>query len=134
VPPGATVAVKSIALVNLVAPSASSAAPNWQFTIDGNALGWALYSGVVDMSVSGGRLNLRTYSDVTLFAPAAQVSSQLEWFSLLARVTQTSLQTPWAKFGYLSSANGGNTAAVYIPVIPDSADHVYNQNVGGSSG
>jgi hypothetical protein len=135
VPPGATVSIQSVALANMVAPPAGSGvAPNWQFTSDSNALGWMLYSGVVDMSVSGGRLNLQTYSNVTLLAPAAQVSNQLEWFSLFGRVTQTSLQTPWAKFGYLSSANGGNTENVYIPLTPDSVDHVYNENVGGALG
>ena len=134
VPPGATVAVQSIGLANMIAPLATGLTPNWQFTEDGNTQGWMIYSGVADMSVSGGRLNLHTYSDVTLLAPVAQVSNQLEWFSLLGRVTQTSLLTPWFKFGYLSSANGGTTAEVYIPVLSDSIDHVYNQNVGGSSG
>jgi len=134
VPPGATISIQSIALVNLVAPSGPRGSPSWQFSSDGNSLGWIPYQGVVDMGVSGGSLRLQTYANSTILAPVAQVTNQLEWFTLMGTVTQTSLETPWIQFNYVSTENPGNTTSVYFPVVPDSAHHVYNTNVGGASG
>jgi len=134
VPPGAMVSIQSIALANLVVPSGSGGSPSWQFGSDGNALGWIPYQGVVDMGVSGGSLHLQTYANSTILAPVAPVTNELEWFSLMGAVTQTRLETPWIQVNYASSANSGNTTSVYFPVVPDSAQHVYNTNVGGASG
>lgn len=134
VPPGATVSIQSIALVNLVAPSGPGVNPSWTFSADGDSLGWIPYQGVVDMSVSGGSLRLASYANSTILAPVAQVTNQLEWFSLMGAVTQTTLQTPWIQFQFASSGNSGSTTSVYFPVIPDYAQHVYNTNVGGASG
>src|SRR5580658_4354515 len=128
VPPGATVSIQSVALANLVAPSGTGGSPSWEFSSDGNTLGWIPYQGVVDTSVSGGNFRLQTYVNSTILAPAAQVSNQLEWFSLMGTVTQSSLQTPWVQFNFASSANSGNITNVYFPVIADSAQHVYNTN------
>lgn len=134
VPPGATVAIQSVALANLVAPSGRGGSPSWQFSSSGSSLGWIPYQGVVDMSVSGGGLQLQTYANSTLLAPAAQVTNQLEWFSLIGDVTQTSLETPWVQFNFASTANSGASSSAYFPVIADSAQHIYNVNVGGASG
>ncbi len=134
VPPGATVSIQSIALANLVAPSGTGGSPSWQFSSNGNSLGWIPYQGVVDMSVTGGALRLQTFANATILGPLAQVTNQLEWFSLTGAVTQTSLETPWIQFNFASTANSGNTTSVYFPVVPDSAQHVYNTNVGGASG
>jgi hypothetical protein len=134
VPPGATVSIQSVVLANLVAPSGTGGSPLWDFSLDGNTLGWIPYQGVVDTSVSGRNFRLQTYTNSTILAQAAQVSNQLESFSLMGTVTQSSRQTPWVQFNFASSANSGNTTNVYFPVIADSAQHVYNTNVGGASG
>ncbi len=132
VPPGATVSIQSVALANLIAPTGPGAAPVWQFST--GTQGWVPWSGVFDMSVTGGQLVLKTYANSTILAPAAQVTNQLEWFSLMGAVTQTTLETPWIQFSFASTVTSGNIANVYFPVVPDSAQHVYNLNVGGASG
>jgi len=129
-----TLAIKSVALVTLVPSTAPPVPPLWQFDKDGDFKGWSPYpySGVVDMSVSGGRLRIKTYANTTLFAPPAQVSYQTEWFSLFGKVEQTSLESPWVLFNFVSDATNGTTSAVYAELVPDAADHVYNQNVGAN--
>lgn len=134
VPPSATVSIQSVTLANLVAPAGPGVAPLWQFTTAGNTQGWVPYQGVFDMSVSGGNLNIQTYSNATILAPSAEVTNQLEWFSLMGTVTQTSLDVPWIQLNFASTANNGASTSVYFPVVPDSAAHVYNENVGGASG
>ena len=134
VPPGATVSIQSVALANLVAPSGPGGSPSWQFSSDGNSLGWIPYQGVVDMEVSGGALRLQTYANSTLLAPAAQVTNKLEWFSLFASVSQSSLMSPWIQFNFASTEGGDGPDTVFIPVVADAANHVYNQNVGGAGG
>lgn len=134
VPPGATIAIRSADIANLVAPSGTPVEPRWQFTDAGNSLGWIPYSGVVDMTVSGGSLRLRTFANATILAPNAQVTNQLEWFTLFANVAQTQLETPWVQFNFVSDVNNGVPTDVYFPIVADSADHVYNENVGGASG
>jgi len=133
IPPSAAVAIQSVDIANLIAPAAPGGSPSWQFTTNGNALGWIPYSGIADTNVESG-LQLQTYANTTLLAPAALVTNQIEWFWLMGTVTQTSLQTPWIQFSYASTANNGAISTAYIPVIPDSAPHVYNSNVGGDSG
>ena len=91
VPANATVAIQSVDIANLIAPAASAGSPTWQFTVDGNSLGWIPYQGVVAIAVGGGSLQLSTYANTTIFAPAAQVTNQLEWFSLIGTVTQSAL-------------------------------------------
>src|SRR5580698_3222082 len=86
------------------------------------------------MSVSGGSLNLQTFANSTILAPVSQVTNQLEWFSLEGTVSQTALETPWIQFNFLSSVNNANSTGVYFPIVPDSAPHVYNTNVGGANG
>ncbi len=134
-PPGGTISIKSIALVTLVPSTAPPVPPLWQFDTDGDFKGWSLYpySGVLDMSVSGGRLRIKTYTDMTLFAPPAQVTHQTEWFSLFGSVTST-LESPWLLFNFVSTATNGATTKVCVELVPDAADHVYNQNFGGASG
>lgn len=134
VPPSATVSIQSVTLANLVAPAGPGVTPLWQFTTAGSTQGWVPYQGVFDMSVSGGNLNIQTYSNATILAPSAQVTNQLEWFSLMGTITQTSLDAPWILFNFASTANNGASTSVYFPVVPDSAPHVYNENVGGASG
>ena len=134
VPPGATVSIQSVDIANLVAPSGLGVSPLWQFTSDGDSLGWIPYSGVVDMSVSSGSLQLQTLANATILAPNTHVTNQLEWFSLFGRVTQTSLETPWIQFNFVSSEGGVGSDNVYFPVIADSAEHIYNLNVGGDGG
>jgi len=134
VPPGATVSMRSFDVANLVRPSGSGVAPHWRFNANGDSLGWIPYSGIVDMTVSGGSLQLRTFANATIFAPNAQITNQLEWFSLFAKVTETTLETPWIQFNFVSDVNNGAATNIYFPVVADSADHVYNQNVGGASG
>ena len=134
VPPGATVAIRSVDLANLVASSGAAADPTWLFTSNGDSLGWIPYNGVVDMKVTGGSLRLQTFSNATILAPNAQITNQLEWFSLFGGVSHTTLETPWIQFNFVSDVNNGIATNVYIPVVADSADHVYNQNVGGMSG
>ena len=134
VPPGATVTIQTFSVANLIAPSGSGVSPLWQFNVDGNALGWIPYEGAVDMNVSGGRLRISAYSNATILGPKAQVTNQLEWFTLLGSVSQSSLDAPWIQFNYLSTANHGISTSVYFPVVADLADRVYNQNVGGASG
>jgi hypothetical protein len=131
VPPAATVSIQSVTLANLVAPSGPGVSPLWQFTAAGNTQGWVPYQGVFDMSVSGGSLNIQTYSNATILAPIAQVTNQLEWFSLMGTVTQTSLDAPWIQVNFAST---GASTSVYFPVVPDSSAHVYNENVGGAGG
>jgi hypothetical protein len=134
VPPGATISMQSIDVANLVAPSGPGVNPRWQFNSNGDSLGWIPYSGIVDMTVSGGSLHLQTFANATILAPNAQITNQLEWFSVFAKVTHTQLETPWVLFNFVSVANNGAATNVYFPVVPDSADHVYNQNVGGENG
>jgi len=134
VPPGSTVSIHSLALARLIAPSGPGVSPFWSFTSDGDSLGWIPYEGVVDTNVSGGSLRLQSYSNATILAPIAQVTNSLEWFSLIGAVTETSLKTPWINFNFQSTANSGNITSAYFPVVPDSAQHVYNTNVGGASG
>jgi hypothetical protein len=133
-PVGAAVAIQRISIVALVASPSSSGSPIWKFTENGNLLGWTPYSGVVDLSVSGGYLHLKAISNATILAPNAQITNQLEWFSLFARVTQTTLQSPWVQFNFLGNQNGGNPTTVYLPLAVDAASHVYNENVGGANG
>jgi uncharacterized protein (TIGR03437 family) len=134
VPPGATVSIQSVDVANLVAPSGSGVSPLWQFTSDSDSFGWIPYSGLVDMNVSGGSLQLQTFANATILAPNAQITNQLEWFSLFGRVTQTSLETPWIQFNFVSSAGGVGSDNVYFPITADSQDHVYSLDVGGIGG
>jgi hypothetical protein len=134
VPPDATVAIQSVDVANLVAPTGVGDAPNWKFTAAGNSLGWIPYNGIVDTSVSGGSLRLQTFSDATILAPNAQVAVDQEWFSLFGSVTQTKLETPWVMFNFVGKLNNGSVTQVYFPVVADSGPHVYNPNVGGMSG
>ena len=132
-PPWHTASIKSIALVTMVPSTASAVSPLWQFDSDGDFKGWAPYSGVLDMSVSGGLLRIETYANTTLLAPPAQVNYQTEWFSLFGSVTST-LESPFLLFNYVSDATNSAETNVYVPLVPDAEDHVYNQNVGGSGG
>jgi hypothetical protein len=134
VPQNATVSIQSADIANLVAPSGSGGPPSWQFNQSGNALGWIPNNGIVDMSVSGGSLNLLTFANSTILGPVSQVTNQLEWFSLFGAVQSTSLNTPWVEFNFVSNANNGAVTNVYFPLASDSAAHVYNQNVGGANG
>lgn len=133
-PPGATVAIHSITVANLIAPTGTGVMPLWQFGADGDMQGWTPYSGIFDIGVSGGQLHIRSYTNSVLLAPAAQVTNSLEWFSLTGTVSQTTLQSPWVLLNFASSASNGNTTSVYFPVVPDSTEHVYNTNVGGANG
>lgn len=134
IPAGATISIESADIANLIAPTGEGVDPKWQFTASGNSLGWIPYSGVVDMSVSGGSLHMKTFANATILAPNAQVTNQLEWFSCLASVTQSQLETPWIEFNFVSDINNGTATSVYFPVVPDSAEHIYNENVGGQNG
>jgi hypothetical protein len=123
-PPWHTVSIKSIALVTLVPSTAPPVAPLWQFDTNGDFKGWSPYpySGVLDMSVSGGLLRIKTYTNTTLFAPPAQVTYQTEWFSLFGSVTST-LESPWILFNH-------DAIETYVELVPDGQDHVYNQDLG----
>jgi hypothetical protein len=134
VPPGATIDIQSVDIAALVEPSGSGGIANWRFTADGNSLGWIPYSGIVDMSVSNGDLHLKTFANATILAPKAQISNQLEWFSLFGRVLHTTLESPWVQFNFVSDQNNGNPTVVYFPLATDSASHVYNENLGGANG
>src|SRR5579863_3245371 len=134
IPVGATVAIRRISVVALTAPSGPGAAPFWKFTENGNFLGWTPYSGVMDWSVSGGYLHVKAISNATLLAPSAQITDPLEWFSMFARVTHTTLESPWVQFNFVGNQNGGNQTVVYIPLAVDAESHVYNENVGGANG
>ena len=128
---GTTVAIKSIALVTLVPSAGPPVSPLWQFDTDGDFKGWVpSYSGVLDMTVSGGRLRIKTYTDTTLLAPPASIPTQMEWFSLSGRVDN---QLSRARFFYsISSARHtmiGHPKGC-VQFVPDAADHVYNQNFG----
>jgi glycosyl transferase family WbsX len=134
VPPGATVSIKSVDVANLVAPKGAGVAPDWKFTAADDLLGWIPLNGVVDTAVSGGSLHLQTFSNATILAPNAQVTNNLEWFSLFGSVTQTALETPWVLFNFVSKVNNGSVTQVYFPVVADAVPHVYNSNVGGMNG
>ncbi len=95
-PAGSTIAVRSMALVTLVPSTTPPVSPLWQFDTDGDAKGWVPYSGVLDMTVTGGRLRLHALTNATILAPPAQVTYQTEWFSLLGSVTQSDSREPMA--------------------------------------
>ncbi len=128
-PTGSTIAVKSIALVTLVPSAGPPVSPLWQFDTDGDAKGWVPYSGVLDMTVTGGRLRIKTYTDTTLLAPPAQVTPETEWFSLFGSATST-LESPWLLFNFVTDATNGATTKVCVELAPDGQDHVYNQDLG----
>jgi photosystem II stability/assembly factor-like uncharacterized protein len=129
IPPGANLAIKSIVLVTLVPSTAPPVSPLWQFDTDGDTKGWVPYSGALDMTVSGGRLRIKTYANTTILAPPAQVTLQTEWFSLFGSVTST-LESPWLLF---NDTADGNLYKAAVELVPDAADHVYNRNVGANS-
>lgn len=131
VPPNATVSIQSVDLANLAAPTGSGVDPDWKFTAAGDALGWIPYNGVVDMSVSGGSLHLQTFANTTLLGPNAEISNQLEWFSLFGKVSHATLERPWVQFNFVGKVDSTTETNAFIPVVADAVEHVYNQNVGG---
>ncbi len=128
--PGGTLAIRSITLVTLVPSADPPVSPLWQFDKDGDSKGWVPYSGVFDMTVSEGRLRIKTYTDTTLLAPPAQVDYQTEWFSHFGSVTST-LESPWLIFNYVTDATSSAGTRYCVELIPDGRNHMYNQNVGG---
>ncbi len=130
IPPGADLTIKSITLVTLVPSADPPVSPLWQFDKDGDSKGWVPYSGVLDMTVTEGRLRIKTYADTTLLAPAAQLTYQTEWFSLFGSAA-SSLESPWLTLNFVGDASvSGAKSWVYADLVPDAADHVYNLDVG----
>jgi hypothetical protein len=129
-PAGSTIAIRSIALVTMVPSTAPPVSPLWQFDTDGDTKGWVPYSGVLDMSVSGGRLRLHALTNATVLAPPAQVTPQTEWFSLSGSVTQSTLESPWLLFNFVKAESNGFKTKVCVELVPDGQDHVYNQGLG----
>jgi hypothetical protein len=133
---GGHVAIKSVALVTLVPSTASPVRPLWQFDKDGDFKGWSPYpySGIVDMTVSGGRLRIKTYTDTTLLSPLAAIPNQMEWFSLSGSVTQSTLETPFFLVNLVNPASNAASPPAAVNLVPDGADHVYNKNFGWDRG
>jgi len=131
-PPGATISIKSIALVTMVPSTSPPVSPVWQFDTNGDFKGWFPYpyAGVIDWTVSGGRLRIKTYTDTTLLSPLAAIPNQMEWFSLSASVTESALESPFLLINLLNPANNAASPKVAVDLVPDGADHVYNRNFG----
>ncbi len=126
---GGTVGIRSVALVTMVPSTDPPVSPLWQFDSEGDTKGWVPYSGVLDMTVTGGRLRLHALTNATILAPPAQVTYQAEWFSLFGSVA-SALESPWLLF---NDTADGNMYKAAVELIPDAADHVYNRNIGANA-
>jgi photosystem II stability/assembly factor-like uncharacterized protein len=118
--------------VTLVPSTAPPVSPLWQFDADGDTKGWVPYSGVFEVTVSGGRLRVKTYLDSTILAPLSQVTEETEWFTLFAKIEQTTLESPWLMLT-TRKEDGVKRDKMPVELVPDGQDHVYNQLFGHRS-